>query len=109
VERDRRRQDRALDFRQADVQAAAARIVGELFEAGDSVPESNPGSCGDSGFSAHLIDCELAMTVVGESPLRIALHMAVLRVAHDSGRTYAEIRALPEVRAARRRRPGRPG
>ncbi len=85
------------DTRALVINAAATRMVGELLAAADAeqVRMADPET--DAEFADHLIDYELALMAFGEEPLRIALRIAVLTIARDSLRTYAEIRALPET------------
>jgi hypothetical protein len=84
------------------VEATASRMVGELLDRADCKQLLSAKPESDSEFADRLVDCELALIAFGEEPLRIALDVAVLTIARDSVRTYAEIHALPEQEAAGR-------
>jgi len=87
---------RDCDDRPARVRAAACMVVGELFDTADADRLLGVEPQSDFEFADHLIDRELGLIAIGEDPLRIALRLAVLSIARDSLRTYAEIHALPE-------------
>ena len=84
------------------VEATASRIVGELLNHADGEQLLSAELGSDREFADRLVDCELTLIAGGEEPLRIALDLAVLSIARDSVRTYAEIHALPEQEAAGR-------
>lgn len=95
---EQRRHDLAdQEMRALAIQVAATRMVGELLAAAhaEEMSGADPGT--DAAFAEHLIDYELALMASGEEPVRIELRIAVLEIARDSLRTYAEIRALPEA------------
>jgi hypothetical protein len=86
---------------QAQVQAAANRMVGELFTE-DRVVAYLPagGSDGDCEFADRLIRSELALIADGVDPLRVSLRIAVLTAARGALEGRAAIRELPEAPAS---------
>ena len=86
---------------QAQVQAAANRMVGELFTE-ERVVAYLPaaGSDGDSEFADRLIRSELALIADGVDPLQVSLRIAVLTAARDALEDCAAIRELPEAPAS---------
>jgi hypothetical protein len=85
---------------QAQVQAAANRMVGELFteELVAFLPAG--GSDGVSEFADRLIRSELALIADGVDPLRVSLRIGVLTAARDALESWAAIRELPEAPAS---------
>ncbi len=88
--------DAAGDATRAQVEAVASRLVGELLDMSEPGRILDTERCDDAEFAVHLVDRELALIASGEEPLRIAVKIAVLSIARDTVRTYAEIHALPE-------------
>ena len=86
---------------QAQVQAAANRMVGELFTQ-ERVVAYLPAarSDGDSEFSDRLIRSELAMIADGVDPLRVSLRIAVLTAARHALEGLAAIHELPQAPAS---------
>jgi hypothetical protein len=90
------------------VRAAACRTVGAMFDAGNVTASRVPvGPLSDLEFADALVCCELELMAAGDDPIRISLHMAVMRTARDALRVCAAIDALPEApsRSARIRPP----
>jgi hypothetical protein len=88
--------DAAGGATRAQVEAVASRAVGELLDMSRPGRMLDPERCCDAEFADHLVDRELALIASCEEPLRIAVKLAVLSIARDVVRAYAEIHALPE-------------
>jgi len=101
---------RVADFADAEratwVQATACRTVAAMFDAGNVSPcRVPPGPLSDLEFADALVCRELELIAAGDDPVRISLHMAVMRTARDALRVCAAIDALPEAPS----RPARTG
>jgi hypothetical protein len=85
---------------QAWLEEAANRMVGELLSEGrfDAFPQGVAQE-GNPEFADRLVRCELGLIADGAYPIRVALRIALLQVAHDVLQTAASIRALPESAA----------
>lgn len=86
---------------QAQVQAAANRMVGEFFTV-ERVVAYLPaaGSDGKSEFADRLIRGELALIADDVDLLRVSLRIAVLTAARDALEGLAAIRELPQAPAS---------
>ena len=74
------------------LERAANRMVGELLAEGrfDLFP-TGAATQDDSQFADRLIRCELGLIADGVYPIRVALRVALLRVAHDVLETTVSI------------------
>ena len=91
---------RVADLADADratwVQAAACRTVAAMFDAGDGdasrvhvKPQSN------LEFADALVCRELELMAAGEDPVRISLHLAVMRTARECSSRLRRNRGAP--------------
>ena len=88
------------------MQATACRTVAAMFDAGNVSPcRVPPGPLSDLEFADALVCRELELIAAGDDPVRISLHVAVMRTARDALRVCAAIDALPEAPS----RPARTG
>lgn len=93
---------RVADFADADratwVQAVACRTVAALFDAGNvTASRGSVDPQSDLEFADALVCRELELMAAGDDPVRISLHLAVMRTARDALRACAAIDALPEA------------
>jgi len=80
------------------VQATACRTVAAMFDAGNVSPcRVPPGPLSDLEFADAPVCRELELIAAGDDPVRISLHVAVMRTARDALRVCAAIDALPEA------------
>jgi hypothetical protein len=78
------------------VARAASRFVGQLLDQGQPASPLHWAFESDADH-ARLPERELGWIADGQDPLRIAMHLAILRTARDACETCRAIRALPET------------
>jgi hypothetical protein len=82
---------------QALLEAKACRLVGRLYEQHAGPPRSSTELTRlDEEFATAIVGYELSMIADGETPLRVAFRVELIRTVREVLLAQGEIRQLPE-------------